>query len=188
MRSPIKQTVTPTAAGGAFGPWIPLDYTQRPFNVALMVSLSSDAAGITYSVEYTPDNPNQGKSTRNNLVSLLRAAAVATAVFANPHGVVTGDALKVYNSGDPNLDGDQAITAAPSITSLQYACGNTGLLVASPYVEAIPIRVYPHATLVALAAKAAGNFAFPCMACRLHITAWTAGSATLEVIQGYGRG
>src|SRR6267378_2440928 len=110
MRSPIKQTVTPTVAGGAAGPWIPLDYLQRPFNVALMVSLSQDASGITYSVEYTPDNPNSSKNTANPVASLTRSTTTATLTFANPHGLVTGDAVVVYNSGDANLDGTYTVT------------------------------------------------------------------------------
>lgn len=188
MRSPIKQVVTPTVAGGAFGPWLPLDYQQRPFNVALMVSLSEDAAGITYSVEYTPDNPNSSRATQNPVASLTRAAAVATLTFAQPHGLLAGDSVQVINSGDPNLDGQQAVASAPTPTSLTYAVANTGATVGSPNMSAVGTRVFPHATLVALTARASGNFAFPCMACRLHVTAWTAGSATLEVIQGYGRG
>jgi hypothetical protein len=187
MRSPLKQTVTPTAAGGAFGPWIPLDYLQRPFNVGLFVSLSQDASGITYSVEYSPDNPNAGKSVANPVASLSRTTTTATLTFTNPHGLVTGDSVTVVNSGDPNLDGTYT-AAATSTTALTYTVANTGAAAGSPYTQAVPMRVFPHATLVALLVRAAGNFAFPCWAVRLHITAWTAGSATLEVNQGFGRG
>lgn len=187
MRSPLKQTVTPTAAGGAFGPWLPLDYVQRPFNVSLFVSLSQDASGITYSVEYSPDNPNAGRSTANPVASLTRTTTTATLTFTNPHGLVTNDSVTVVNSGDANLDGTYTVTAT-STTGVTYTVANTGATVGSVYTQAVPMRVFPHATLVGLTARAAGNFAFPCWACRLHITAWTAGSATLEVIQGYARG
>lgn len=187
MRSPIKQTVTPTVSGGAFGPWIPLDYIQRPFNVSLFVSLSEDASGITYSVEHSPDNPNVTKGTINPVASLTRTTTTATLTFTNAHGLVTNDSVTVVNSGDPNLDGTYTVTAT-STTVVTYTVANTGATAGSPYTQAVPMRVFPHATLVALTARAAGNFAFPCWAVRLHITAWTAGSATLEVIQGLARG
>src|SRR5579863_5206063 len=148
MRSPIKQTVTPVAAGGAFGPWIPLDYLQRPFNVSLFASLSEDASGITYSVEYSPDNPNVTKGTVNNVASLTRTTTTATLTFTNPHGLVTNDSVTVVNSGDPNLDGTFAFTAT-SPTAGTYAVANTGATVGSPYTQAVPMRVFPHATLAA---------------------------------------
>jgi hypothetical protein len=186
MRSPIKATIT-----GAPGvsPWLPVDYVQTNFNLGLFASLSEDAsAAATYSVEYTPDNPNQGKTTRNNLLSLIRVAAVATIVFANPHGLLANDAVKVFNSGDPNLDGDQTVVSTPTPTSLTYAVGNTGALIGTPYTEAIALRVFPlQAALTAATTRQSASLTTPCMAVRLHVTALTAGSITLEVVQGLAR-
>jgi hypothetical protein len=187
MRSPIKQTVTPTASGGAFGPWIPIDYLQRPFNVGVFVSLSQDASGITYSVEHSPDNPNPTKLTANPVASLTRTTTTATLTFTNPHGLVTGDSVTVYNSGDPNLDGTYTVTAT-STTVVTYTVANTGATAGGPYTQAVPMRVFPHDFMAGLTARADGNYAFPVMAIRLHVTAWTAGSATLELTQGYARG
>jgi hypothetical protein len=189
MRSPVKLTLTPTVVGGGVSLWLPLDYLQRPFNVGLYASLSSDASGITYSVEYTPDNPNQTKGTRNQVVSLTRVAGVVTIVYAAPHGVAVGDAVKVYNSGDPNLDGDFPVASTPSTNSLTYAVANTGALVGSTYTEAIALRVFAlAANLTAATTRQSGLLLTPAWAVRLHATAWVAGSVTLEVIQGYGRG
>jgi protein involved in polysaccharide export with SLBB domain len=184
---PIRQVVTPTLSGGAYGPWIVLDYLQRPFDVALFVDLSEDASGITYSVEYTPDNPNTGKLTQNNVVSLTRVTTTATLTFLNPHNLGVGDSVTVTGSGDATLDGTFAVASTPTTTSLTYAVA-TGTAQGSVYTQAVPMTVFPHETLVALTADASGNFAFPCAACRLHITAWVAGSARLTVIQGYARG
>jgi hypothetical protein len=186
MRSPIKQTVTPTAAGGAAGPWIPLDYLQRPFNVGLFVSLSEDASGITYTVEHSPDNPNNIKG--NTVASLSRTTTVATLTMSLAHGLVTGDSVTIYNSGDANLDGTYAVASTPTATSLTYTVANTGATAGSPYTQAVLMRVFPHDFMAGLTARADGNYAFPVMASRLHITAWTAGSATLELTQGYARG
>lgn len=165
-----------------------MDYVQWPFNVGLFVTLSEDAAGITYSVEYSPDNPNSGRSTANPVASLTRVGTAATLTFAQPHGLIAGDSVQVINSGDANLDGSQAVASAPTPLSVTYTVANTGATAGALTTQAVPMRVFPHATLVGLSARASGNFAFPCWACRLHITAWTGGSATFEVIQGLARG
>lgn len=186
---PIKVTVTPTLAGGAASPWIPLEYAARTFNVGLFASLSEDATGITYSVEYSPDNPNPSRATANPVASLSRTTTVATLTFAQAHGLVAGDAVNVWNSGDPNLDGSQAVASTPSPTSLTYTVANTGAAAGSPYTQAAPMRVFAvQANLTAATTRQSGALATPCFAVRLHITAWTAGSATLEIVQGLGRG
>jgi hypothetical protein len=189
MRSPVKITLTPTVAGGGISPWLILDYLQRPFNVGLYTSLSSDASGITYSVEATPDNPNITKGTKNPVVSLTRVAGVATIAWANPHGLSTLDALKVYNSGDPNLDGDQAVASTPSTTSVTYAVANTGALLGAAYTEAVGLRVFPlAANLTAATTRQSGLLLTPSWAVRLRASAWVAGGVTLEAVQGHARG
>lgn len=187
MRSPVKVQVLGGAPG--ISPWIVLDYTQRPFNVGLFATPSEDAATQTYSVQYTPDNPNQGKTTRNPVVSLTRTTVTATLTWLNDHGLTTGDAAKVYNSGDPNLDGDVQVASTPSTKSITYTVANTGLTVQSGYAEAIPLRVYAlAAALTAATTRQSAALTTPAWAVRLNVTALTAGSVALEVVQGPGRG
>jgi hypothetical protein len=187
MRSPISVQVS---GAPGISPWLLLDYLQRPFNVALMASLSAAAAGVGYRVEYTPDNPNQTRANTNNVVSLTRATTVATLTFTNPHNLVVGDSVVVFGSGDPNLEGNGSVTVASVVspTVLTYTVANTGLAVASSYTRAIPLRVFPHDFMVALTAKADGNIAFPCWAVRLNVTGLSAGVVTLSVLQGHARG
>lgn len=187
MRSPLKTTI---AGAPGISPWQVLDYVQRPFSVGLFASLSEDAsAAATYSLEYTPDNPNSTKGTRNPVVSLARAATVATLTWANAHGLVTGDAVKVYNSGDPNLDGDQTVASTPSPTSVTYTVANTGAVTGMPYTEAVGLRVFAlPAAVTAATTRQSAALTTPCWAVRLRVSALTAGSISLEVVQGYGRG
>lgn len=42
----------------------------------------------------------------------------------------------------------------------------------------------PNATLAAATTSQSGNYAFPVTAVRLNVTAWTSGTATLNVLQG----
>lgn len=184
MRSPVSVTVS----GVGISNWIVLDYLQRPFDVALMASLSEDAAGVTYTVEFTPDNPNQTKANTNPVVAYARAGTTATLTFAKPHDLSAGDSVRVFNSGDPNLDGNMQVVTAPSPTQVTFAVANTGATVGSVYSAGIPLRVFPHDYMAALSARADGNFAFPCWACRLNVGASTGGSVKLSVLQGHARG
>lgn len=185
MRSPISVKVS---GAPGISPWIVLDYLQRPFNVALMAALDAAAAGVTYKVEYTPDNPNQTNANTNNVVSLTRSGTTATMTFAKAHNLVVGDSVKVFNSGDANFDGDQAVASVTSPTVLTYTVANTGAAAGNGYQRGIPLRVFPHDYMVGLTVKADGNFAFPCWACRLNVSALSAGSVTLEALQGHARG
>ena len=179
-------TVTQSAAGAS--PWQPLDYLQRPFDVSLFASLSEDASGITYTVEYTPDNPNPRRKERNNVASLSRTTTVATLTLTNNHNLVTGDSVTVTNSGNANLDGTYPVASTPTAKSLTYTVANTGATVGGPYAEAILMRVFPQGNLAGLTVRASGFFSSPCMAVRINNTAWTAGSSILEILQGHARG
>jgi hypothetical protein len=172
-------------------PWIPLDYLARTFNVGLLGDVSSGAT-LTYSVEMTLDNPNLTPKQKlaNQVASLVRSGTVASVVMSNAHNLSVGDSSVITNSGDPNLDGSQTVASVVSPTSFTYTVANTGALVGSVYTQAALLRVQPVpiAALVGAVARFLGDLVTPCMAVRLHVTAYTGGVATLEVIQGYGRG
>lgn len=180
MRSPVSASVSAAAVGSTA--WIPLDYLQRPFNVALFSSLSQGGA-CTYSVEYTPDNPNL---MRAPIGSITRSGTTATVNFP-AHGLNTGDSMLVTGSGDANLDGVQKVTATDANT-LTYVVANSGLTISLPTVQVCLMRVFPHDVMITLTARADGNFAFPCWATRATVTTPGSGLLTLEVNQGYGRG
>jgi hypothetical protein len=169
---------------GAIGnsPWLVLDYLQRPFNVALYATLSFNGT-LTYSVQHTPDNPNVTVPA-----TISRAGTVATLSTQQAHGLSVGDAAVVVNSGDPNLDGNQAVATVVNATSFTYNVANTGALAGLPSAAAALLRVFNHATMTGLTARAAGNYAYPTMATRVVVTAWTAGGVTLSALQGHARG
>jgi hypothetical protein len=181
MRSPVS---TRAVFGGANpSPWLVLDYLQRDFKVSLLAAPSADYAATNFSVQYTPDNPN--KMRPGGVLS--RAGTVATLKLVD-HGLVAGDSVIVINSGDANLDGTWPVASAADKDTLTYTVVNTGITVGSPGVKAALCRVMPHDTMVNLTARTAGNFAFPVWAARIIATALTAGSVTLEAVQGYARG
>ena len=180
MRSPVN--VTLSAAGSS--PWIPLDWQQRPFNVALMASLSYNA-NLTYNVQFTPDNPHL---TQYCVVTI--SGTTATVMFATAHGLNVGDSIMILNSGDAAINGTWNVASVPSATTLTYTVGATTLTTSLPPCQAVLMRVFNHDTMQNLTTRADGNFAFPCWAARLNIGSgnYTAGSVTLSILQGHARG
>jgi hypothetical protein len=178
MRSPVN--VVQAAAGASA--WIPLDMQQRPFNVALMTSLSYNG-NLTYTVQFTPDNPQVTVPC-----TITISGTTATVTFAKAHNLSAADSITVINSGDPGIDGTWAVASVPSATTLTYTVVSTVLTTALPPAQAVLMRVYPHDVMQTLTTRADGNFQFPCWAVRVNVTSYTAGSVELSVIQGHARG
>lgn len=182
MRSPIAVSVATQAPSA----WMPLDYTQRPFDVGLFVSADQAATTATfgYTVEHTPDNVNDMK----DVVSITRSGTAATLTASKAHGLVAGDNIVVQNSGDLNLDGSQIVASVPSPTTLTYTVANTGATKDGGQAKASYNRVFPDATLATKTAKGFVGLTVPVYATRINATSLSAGVLTLEAVQGYGRG
>ena len=171
-------SVTLSAAG--ISKWIPVNEVQIAFGIGLAVTLSTGAS-LTYSVQHTFDDP----VADFRQVSLSRSTTTAT-VIDNGHNLVTGDCVVVTGSGDTNLDGTYTITVVDANT-YTYTVANTGATAGSMYTNVRTFRVFNHATLAAQTTRGDGNYAFTIQAIRLNVTSWTAGSATLTILQGMGR-
>lgn len=184
MRSPVS--VQATAQGNT--PWLPVDYTQRPFDVGLYVS--ADAAAVTatfgYSIQWTPDNPSD--VTVNNVVSLTRATTVATLKLAKAHGLSVGDSVITTASGDANLDGAHDVASVVDAFTLTYTVANSGATVAGPDPKVALLRVFADPNETTKTARGYEGVTVPALAVRAVVSSLTAGVLTLTVVQGYGRG
>ena len=192
-----------TAAGsaGATTPWVVIDRKLASFGVGIGVVLSEDA-NLTYTVQHTfdPFGPDWELP-----VSLVRAAGVVTATFSYQHGLTTTDTLLVRASGSSQMDSQPyarqigppwplnvgqplpfAVASTPSNTTITYAVANAGPAADNGVTMAQIIRTFNNATLAAQTTKGNTNYVFPVSAVRLVLTAWTAGFAQLEVLQGDG--
>jgi hypothetical protein len=175
--------------------WIPLDTYQTPPAITLAVLFSEDAVLTGASVQYTPDDIGPGAPPRSILFSqtttvitvtdsgpvLKSAFGVADKTFG--HGLLTADWYKVWGTGLSSVDGEYSIASTPTAQSLTVTSPASQSL-PSQSVNAVGARVFPHATLVNLTARAVGNFNFPVKAVRLVISGITAGTVFLEVLQG----
>lgn len=188
MKSPVY--VTLAAVGNSV--WVPLSYLQAPFGVTMAVMLSG-AGNLTYSVQYTYD----GQDAANTLAeAVITRTATSANVLWPDHGLVTGDAVITYATGDPNLDSAKDSAGrmiAQDITyvdenNFTYVVANTGLAVSQQPARVRRFRVFTHAVLAALTARADSNFNLPCQMVRLKVTAYTAGKVSMAVTQGSGSG
>lgn len=76
-----------------------------------------------------------------------------------------------------------AITTGPATYSVEFTLDDPKN---ASDAQGTGLVWFTHATLAAQTANATGNFAFPVRAARLNVTALTAGSVTMTVIQAGG--
>jgi hypothetical protein len=189
---PVSQVVAAAVAG----PWIPIDYIESWFGVSLFVTLSEDASGITYTVDFTGDDTG---TAGERPVSISRTTTVATVTDPGPgaapynystiaaHGLIVGDSVVIQGSGSANLDGTFAVASTPTPTTYTYTVANSGATSDNGNAKVNALRVFPHTVLTAQTVRNFGTFNYPIRALRLRLSAWAAGQATLTVLQGQPR-
>lgn len=169
------QQVTLGAAG--YSPWLNINrMPQGNFGVALGVELTSGAS-LTYSVQHTLDPIY----TPTYEWSASRTTTTGTITLAN-HGLSVGD---YWEGGAPApFNTSYAVASVTDANIFTVTTPNSG--VTSVLIGLYPSsrgHVFEHATLTTLTASANGNYAFPPTACRLIISTYSSGKATLNVIQ-----
>lgn len=187
MKSPV--TVSLSALGST--PWVPLNYLQQSYHVSLAVLLSSGAS-LTYTVQHTYDGLSDDFIRRDLVIS--RTTTVAT-VTETAHKLSVGDTTIIDGSGSSVLDCQLDAAGRPipwqvativDANNFTYTVANSGAAAAGPNVRGKNLRVFPHAVLAALTARADSNYNFPPTAVRLTIGTYVSGTADLLIIQGFG--
>lgn len=169
--------VSVTVGSATFSQWVPVNWPAQNLQIALGVSLA-EGSTLTYTVQHTFDNVWD----RTQQFSISRTTTTATVTKVN-HKLAVGDWVKVSGGGAP-LDGEFTVASVPSADTFTYTVANSGatsLPVGKGYITTA--RVFPHSSLVDKTTLADGNYAFPPRACRLIVTAYTDGNATLTVVQ-----
>lgn len=177
----MRITSTSLSAVGQ-SPWINVDEAQNAFGVGFNVDLNSTASGITFKIEHTFDSFGNKKPA-----TISRSGTTVTVVVNAGHDLNTGDSVIVLNGNQltrsTGLDGTYNVTVTDS-TTFTYTSGVSGTVATTNGVDVCLLRVQPHSTITGNSASVDGNYAFPISAMRLNVTAWSAGKATLTVIQG----
>lgn len=184
---PIIQRLS--AAG--YSPWVPVSRLQEPVNIGLAVNLSSGAV-LTYSVQYTMDNPNykdSNASTPENLTTQFTMSRTGTSLTIGKtnHGLSVGDWAQSWGNGGAPLDDEwRSVASITDANNFVVTVVNSGLTAPSTngtgWLQTA--RVFNHASLVGLSASGSGNISAPVVAVRFGVTAYTSGFADFTVIQG----
>jgi hypothetical protein len=177
----MKITSTSLSAVGQ-SPWINVDETQAAFGVGFNVDLDSAASGITFKVEHTFDDLSKFVPA-----TIARSGTTVTLVVPSAHNLNTGDSV-IVRFGDSlanttGLDGTYTVTVT-NTTTLTYTSLVSGSVSTTGWVDVVPLRVQTNASVSGNTSSVDGNYAFPVEAVRLNVTAWTAGKATLTLVQG----
>ncbi len=179
----MRQQVTTLSAAGV-SPWLLMDNRRHgtEFNASLAVTLSQ-AADLTYDVELTYD---RNDINRVNKVSITRVATVAIVTLAD-HGLQIGDSVVIFNTNytthnpEPNFEGTFQVITTPTDDTFTITVADTGGTAAIG--QLLSFKMFKHATLEGTIADETGVQNEPVSAIRLNVTAYTAGDATLTVLQ-----
>lgn len=174
-------TLRLTAAG--YTPWVPINRLQTSFNVGLAVVLSSGAS-LTYSVEYTLDDPRNPANLTQQF-TLSRTTTVLTVVKAL-HALSVGDWVNLYGNGGAPLDGEFQVASVVDANTFTVTVANSGLSAGNGVGWLQTMRATSLAAMAAKTATVASSLTFPVIATRLHVSTYGSGTADFNVIQGRG--
>lgn len=175
-------TLRLTAAG--YTPWVPINRLQTSFNVGLEAVLSSGAS-MTYTVEYSLDNPNGPMNLTQNF-TLSRTTTVLT-VTKIAHGLSVGDWAKLWANGGAPLDAEfAAVASVVDANNFTVTVADAGLSAGNGVGWLQTMRATSLAAMAAKTATVASSLTFPVIATRLHVSTYGSGTVDFNVIQGRG--
>jgi hypothetical protein len=192
---PIRITIT--AAGNS--QWIPLDYLQNAFAVALGIIPWGTVTGTpSFTAQHTFDDLAPQGIQSNPQISIARSGTTATVTDLGPdnlgHGLSTGDNVIITGAGAPfdtpktavaNENGDLgADITYVSNTTYSYTVANSGATTGNGRVVRLRVFNNGDTRLVTASGRVDGNYAFPPRACRLKVTTMAAGAVDFLILQG----
>jgi hypothetical protein len=170
----LRRSERQNAAGPA--PWISLNGILA----SLFVSLSDDAAGFTYNIEYTPDDLEEFVPA-----AIATPSGTATVTTLRPHGLAASrDCVIVRGTGIAGADGLKPVLAVPSPTTFTYSFpfANGDQLMAADSSEVALLHVFRDPNFLDAALGRYGQTPILTGAVRLNVFALTSGAALLEVL------
>lgn len=158
-------------SSATFSDWIPLNRMSNSFGIGLGVKLSSNG-NLTYSVQHTFDD------IYADPICFLSRSGTSLTVKKTNHGLSANDWAKIEGSSIWN--GQYAVASVTDQNNFVVTVANSGATAGLGRVKTA--RVFSHETLVSQTASADGNYQFPPRACRLIVSAYSAGYVDLNVI------
>lgn len=175
-------------AANGVTPWIPVIDDQIDTGISLGGYLSYNGS-LTWGVQYGFDNLQYRRAvsgTQTTTTVTINDTGPPTG--QNPqlsgagHGLSVGDSVVVSESGI-GVDGVYAVVAVNSLTQYTITVVPSQTATLSPLTKVASIRVFNHATMTALVARASGTIIAPCSAVRAVVSSYVAGNLELQVLQ-----
>lgn len=162
-----------TAGSATFSRWVALNHRNSNFTAALGFSISSGGS-LTAKVQHTFDDVHA-----TQVRSFTRSTTVCT-IPITAHGLSASDYVFIEGAGSP-FDGEYAVASVVDADNITVTVSNSGATVGSGRVGTA--RVFDHDTMTGMTSRGSGNYFASPMACRLLITSYTSGVATLTVVE-----
>lgn len=175
ITSPILNSIS-------FTDWQPVDYRQRPMDVQFRI-IFTPTTTLTYNVEYTLDDPN---APPQYFSALSQTTTVITGTTFAAHNLNVGDSVRISQSGTA-MDGLYNIATVPSTTTFTVTSGTSASRTGSITSAFVPCRVTVlsgFSAKTAISDSSVAGVIGPVRALRLNVTAYTGGSALMEILQG----
>ncbi|MDX2059943.1 MAG: hypothetical protein SFV24_19190 [Gemmatimonadales bacterium] len=162
-------------SANAPSPWVPVNRLQQSFSVDLGV-LFHTGASLTVKAQYTLD------ILQPQTCTWTRSGTTLTVNLPN-HGLSTADSV-IAQELAAGLDGTYTPASIVDANNFTLTVTDTGPL--GGQGKFTPLRVFDHASLTGLTARASGSLGSPVSAVRLIPTAYVSGIAELVVSQARG--
>jgi hypothetical protein len=174
-------TLRMSAAG--YSAWVPINRMQQSFVIGLAVNISTGAT-MTFSVQYSLDDPNDPMNL-TQVFTLSRSTTTLT-VTKTAHGLIVGDSVKLWGNGGAPLDLTSNVVAITDLNNFTVTVADSGLSAGNRVGWLQTMRALAFADMAAKSASLTGRLELPVTAVRLNVSAYTSGTADLQVIQARG--
>jgi hypothetical protein len=187
----MRPTIQTLAAVG-YGAWIPLDYLQPAFGIGICAIPSSNFSG-TYSVQHTFDDlsSNSQRSVKlsqsGTTITVTDPGYPKTPGGGQGHGLSANDSVVIIGSGTAvSLDATYAVQSITNQTTYTLTAAASATATSAPGCKLNALRVSTNSVIngITTNTRTDSNYAFPVRACRLYVSAMTAGYIDLVVLQG----
>jgi hypothetical protein len=187
----VRELAFNFTAANQFSPWLMHNVWENPFNVTLAVYFGFGLAA-TLQVQYIADDASRAAerqvwlSQTTNTITVTDPGPIIQGQQVAGHGLAVGDYVNLHGTPGGTVDGDYNVATVVSaqVYTLTSTVSQTLALTQSFSLSG---RLFTHATLIGLTARASGNYNFPTFASRLLCTAFTTGGyGFLVALQGGG--
>lgn len=180
---------------------VPVNNLQIAYALAVGILLSSDATGGASTVQFTYDDFSQDAYAPVTITQAALVISVTDLALPAKGGIAVGDVGRIQGTGVVGIDGEWPVASTPTPTTYTLTSSVNQAVAATANGKAAIYRLFNSLITSAANARAFGNLAGglaaatatgilnsgPISGIALNVTALTAGSIYLQLLQAMGR-